>query len=135
MGDGDGVGDGEGDRDGDTVSLGEGDPLGVGLGLADSDGLGDPLGDWLGEGLVDGGGDSDEGEADCAVGGIGGGGGVGGAWENSRMAIRTAMAPRRNINSQDARMDNRPPLSRRPGQGSGHTRVKPGATRSAQWRR
>ena len=126
------------------VWVGEEDDEGLAL---DSEGLGDEvcvgdsegLSDWLwvgdSDGLWDGGGDWDWDEVAVAVGGIGGGGGVWGAREKIRMTMSRAMAASRSINSQDARMVSRPPRSRRPGHGRGHTRVRPGAIRSDQCRR
>ena len=155
-----GVGDADADwvPDGDGLADAEDGLEDAEGGLADSDdGLEDADALELEDSVEDcdgdadsGGGDSEEdedgdpdsggGDPDCGGGdwdsvGIGGGGGVSGAFEKIRMAMRMAVAASRTMSSQDAKILNRPPRSRRPGQGRGHTRVSPGATRSDQWRR
>jgi hypothetical protein len=139
----------------DSVPLGEGDPE-----VGDPDGVGEfPL---LGDGFPDGDADRGEldpgegdlllgeGDPDCGEGEpgggeaeldwggglpdppVGGGGACGGWCRKIRMAISTPRAASSSINSQETRMVRQPARSYLPGQGSGHSRVKPGLTRSIQ---
>src|SRR3712207_5736307 len=114
-------GEGEADADPDSEPEGEGDPDCEPEGEPDC-GDGDP--DW-GEGELDAGG----GLPDCPV---GGGGDWGGSLRKIRMAISTAKAARSSISSHDTKMVRQPARSKRPGQGSGHRRARPGRTRSIQ---
>ena len=124
--------------------------------VPDGDGDPDAVPDWDGdpEGEPDGDPDCDEGDPDCGdpdcgdpdcgggdpdCGGglaeppVGGGGACGGWLRKIRIAISTASAASSSISSQETRMVRQPARSYRPGQGSGHSRAKPGRTRSIQY--
>ena len=120
-GESDGVdGEDDDDRDGDDESDGDCDGEDESLGDAEDD---------------DGGGLDGVPPLPVADVGTGGGGCCCGAFWNSRIAMSTARHIRSNISSQDARIDNQPDRSPRPGQGSGHRRDVPGAVFSIQCRR
>jgi hypothetical protein len=134
----DSVPDGEGDPDPDWEPDGDAEPD------WEPDGDGEPEGDPDGDPDCDegdpdcGDGDPDWGEGELEAGGglpdwpVGGGGACGGSLRKMRMAIRTASAASSSISSQDTRMVRQPARSKRPGQGSGHSRASPGRTRSIQ---
>lgn len=134
--------DGDGDPDPESDGDGDGEPDPEALGEPD-DGEGEPdEGDGepdCGDGDADwGGGEPDwgGGEPDCGGGlpevPVGGGGACGGSFWKIRMASSTAKAASSSISSQETRMVRQPARSKRPGQGSGHSRARPGLTRSIQ---
>jgi len=117
-----------------TVPDGDGDPDSVGEPVAADPDCGDS-----GDAEPDSGeGDPDCGDGELDWGGglpevpVGGGGDCGGWLRKIKIAIRTASADRRSINSQETRMVRQPARSNRPGQGSGQSLVSPGFTLSIQ---
>ena len=133
-GDGDPDPDCEPDVDGDADAEPDSEPDGDGEPDCDPDGepdCGDGDPDW-------GDGDPDCGEGELEAGGglpdwpVGGGGDWGGWLRKIRMAISTASAASSSMRNQDTRMVRQPARSKRPGHGSGHSRARPGRTRSIQ---
>lgn len=103
----------------DSVPDGPGDPE-----VGDPDGAGD----W---------GDPDCGDPDCVpdCGGpveepVGGGGDCGGWLRKIKIAMSTARAASSTIRSHDTKIVRQPARSKRPGQGNGHRRARPGRTLS-----
>jgi len=63
---------------------------------------------------------------------VGGGGVWGGSLRKIKMASSTARAASSSISSQETRIVRQPARSKRPGQGSGQSRARPGLTLSIQ---
>jgi len=152
LGLGDGLGLGEALPVPDELGVGDADPDSDPEGLGDpepdseSDGLGDGDDDASEDDESDGLGDAEADDEPDALSElealdvldavaepvpepspVGGEGGIGGDWEKMRMAMRMATAASSSMRTNAARIDVLPARSRRPGHGSGQTRVRPGA--------